>query len=465
VLVLVIVAAVLGVTRPWRGGESDTGGGQAAPTAPASRAPLAAVLNSIAGDAQTPTEQSVAAVLQPLLTNGGLGGHVTVNVVDVSSGTQLYGSGEDEPTTPASTMKLATAISALAVRGPAYQIPTRVVAGAQPGEVVLIGGGDPTLAAGATPAYPGAAKLSDLAAQVKRALNEVAPAKVIVDSSLFTGAKASPQWDPSDVSDGQVSNITALMTDGARTDPKRSGTPAPRYGSPDLAAGRSFAKLLGLPTSAVARGSAPAGAGGAGSGAPAPAASGAASAEPGTLLGEVKSPPLVRILEAMLSSSDNVIAEMMARQVALATGRPASFDGGAMAVLDTLEKLGVPTEGAHIVDGSGLSSSDKLTPKLLTAILTIAASPDQPQLHGLFTGLPVAGYSGTLINRYRDDDSESGAGLVRAKTGTLTGVSALAGLVIDSSGRLLAFALMADQAQGGADEALDKIAAALAGRT
>ena len=451
------MAAVLGVTRPWQSGDSSTGG-QAAPSALGSQAPLAPVLDGVASDAPAPTDQAVAAALQPLLTGGGLGSHVTVDVVDVSSGAQLFGSGEDEPTTPASTMKLATAVSALAVRGPAYQISTRVVAGEQPGEVVLIGGGDPTLAAGSTPAYPGAAKLSDLAAQVKRALNGVAPTKVLVDSSLFTGAKASPHWAPNDVSDGQVSNITALMTDGGRIDPTHSGSPASRYSSPDMAAGRSFAKLLGLPNSAVVRGSAPAGTG---SGTPAPDASGAASAAPGTLLGEVKSPPLVRILETMLSSSDNVIAEMMARQVALATGRPASFDGGAAAVLDTLQKLGVPTDGAHIVDGSGLSSSDKLTPKLLTAILTTAAGPDQPQLHGLFTGLPVAGYSGTLTNRYHDDDSDGGAGLVRAKTGTLTGVNTLAGLVTDSSGGLLAFAVMADEAQS-ADEALDKIAAALA---
>ena len=312
----VIVAAVLGVTRPWQSGDSSTGG-QAAPSALGSQAPLAPVLDGVASDAPAPTDQAVAAALQPLLTGGGLGSHVTVGVVDVSSGAQLFGSGEDEPTTPASTMKLATAVSALAVRGPAYQISTRVVAGEQPGEVVLIGGGDPTLAAGSTPAYPGAAKLSDLAAQVKRALNGVAPTKVLVDSSLFTGAKASPHWAPNDVSDGQVSNITALMTDGGRIDPTHSGSPASRYSSPDMAAGRSFAKLLGLPNSAVVRGSAPAGTG---SGTPAPDASGAASAAPGTLLGEVKSPPLVRILETMLSSSDNVIAEMMARQVATRIG-------------------------------------------------------------------------------------------------------------------------------------------------
>ena len=163
----------------------------------------------------------------------------------------------------------------------------------------------------------------------------------------------------------------------------------------------------------------------------------------------------------MLTESDNDMAESLAHLAGAELTGTGSFESGGEATAIAIKSMGVPTEGLVSVDGSGLSSSDKLTPKLLTAILTTAAGPDQPQLHGLFTGLPVAGYSGTLTNRYHDDDSDGGAGLVRAKTGTLTGVNTLAGLVTDSSGGLLAFAVMADEAQS-ADEALDKIAAALA---
>ena len=96
---------------------------------------------------------------------------------------------------PASTTKLITAATVLAARGPAYRIATRVVAGSAPGEVVLVGGGDPTLAINATGSYPGAARLDLLAAQVKKALGGTAPTKVTVDTSLFPGPVYGPGWD------------------------------------------------------------------------------------------------------------------------------------------------------------------------------------------------------------------------------------------------------------------------------
>ncbi len=87
---------------------------------------------------------------------------------DVATGEALYDRGADRATVPASTTKLVTAATVLATRGPAYRIPTRVVAGANPGEVVLVGGGDPTLSIGAKGYFPGAARLDLLAAQVKK---------------------------------------------------------------------------------------------------------------------------------------------------------------------------------------------------------------------------------------------------------------------------------------------------------
>jgi D-alanyl-D-alanine carboxypeptidase/D-alanyl-D-alanine-endopeptidase (penicillin-binding protein 4) len=95
-----------------------------------------------------------------------------------------------------------------------------------------------------------------------------------------------------------------------------------------------------------------------------------------------------------------------------------------------------------------LSTDNRLTPALLTAIFALAASADHPELHSLFSGLPVAGYSGTLKDRYVDKATRGASGLLRAKTGSLTAVSALAGTVVDADGRTLAFALMVDQYPG-----------------
>ena len=181
------------------------------------------------------------------------------------------------------------------------------------------------------------------------------------------------------------------------------------------------------------------------------------------LLGQVRSAPLARIVEQTLLPSDNVLAEMLARQVALAQHRPASFAGSAAAVRAALGRLGLDVAGDGLVDGSGLSTADRLSPALLVSLLRAAASAQHPELHPLFAGLPVGGYDGTLDGRYRTGAASAAAGAVRAKTGTLTGVSTLAGVVQTRSGRLLGFAFLADRVPSvrDAEAALDLAAAAL----
>src|SRR2546423_8750693 len=106
----------------------------------------------------------------------------------------------------------------------------------------------------------------------------------------------------------------------------------------------------------------------------------------------------MRIVEEMLRTSDNTVAETLARQVALARNQPASFAGAGTAVSAVLGELGLPTAGVRTADGSGLSFDDRLSAQLLTGILGLAARPDQAKLHGLFTGPPGAGYSRTLAH-------------------------------------------------------------------
>jgi D-alanyl-D-alanine carboxypeptidase/D-alanyl-D-alanine-endopeptidase (penicillin-binding protein 4) len=401
------------------------------------------VLGGLDGDAPPPSASGVASRIQSLLGDGRLGGHVTASVVDVVSGDVLYDREGSGAVVPASTAKLFTAAAVLRARGPGYRIPTRAVAGATPGEVVLIGGGDPTLAAGSPSSYPGAARLDKLAAQVKTALNGATPSRVLVDSSLYVGSTLGPGWFAQDAKDGFIGHITALSTDGARRNPKQIKPPASRYPQPDLAAGQIFARALGV--SSVAFGHAPADA---------------------QELGHVLSPPISRLVEMMLSDSDNMIAEGLARQVALAHRAPASFEGAAGATRDVLAEAGLPVDGYGLVDGSGLSHQNKVSARLLTGLLASAASPDHPELRSIVSGLPVAAYSGTLSDRYHGSgNGGSAAGVVRAKTGTLSGVNSLAGLAVDADGRLLAFAVVADASGNNAlsvQAALDRVAAAIA---
>src|SRR6185437_14449179 len=236
---------------------------------------------------------------------------------------------------------LVTATTVLATRGSTYRLATAAASGANPGEVVLVAGGDPTLSIGAGGSYAGAARLDDLAQQVKTSLGDVKPTKVIYDESLFTGDVLGPSWDPDTATGGYGSPITALMTDGARVNPKRVTGGTQRYAKPDLAAAQAFARLLGVAVQSVVPGKKPDGA---------------------KELGRVESAPLLRIVEFMLAESDNVVAEMMARQVAIAKGQPASFAGAAAAMKATLEQLGVPTGGYGLQDGSGLSRAGRLSP-------------------------------------------------------------------------------------------------------
>jgi D-alanyl-D-alanine carboxypeptidase/D-alanyl-D-alanine-endopeptidase (penicillin-binding protein 4) len=445
-LALVSVLVLAGGSAVARSGMWNRSDGAPAEAAsfpvPGLRVTPSAVLAADDGAGPAPTPAALARELAPLLADRRLGTSVSASVVDAETGDVLLDRRAGVSVAPASTTKIVTATAVLAAVGPGRRLATRAVAGAAPGDVVLVGGGDPTLAAGAAGTYPGAARLDRLAVQVKEAVTKAAratPRRVVVDAGLFSGPTTGPGWDADIVTAGFGAPVTALTTDGGRRSPRTDV----RNTAPDLAAGRAFARALGLPASAVVRGTAAAGA-----------------AE----LGSVWSPSMLSMVEYLLTHSDNALADTLVRQVALARGMPASFAGAADAVRLTLADLGLAAAAAGVADGSGLSRANRLTTSLLTSVLALAESPAHPELRGVLTGLPVARYSGTLADRFAG--SPTAGGLVRAKTGTLSGVSALAGALLDGGGRRLTFAVVADGVPAGgkdaAERALDRIAAALA---
>ncbi|MFG2937913.1 D-alanyl-D-alanine carboxypeptidase/D-alanyl-D-alanine-endopeptidase [Streptomyces sp. NPDC048282] len=380
---------------------------------------------------------AVTDVLKPLLADAALGRTRTAVVVDVATGGRLYGSGADTALTPASTTKIATAVAALHALGPDHRLTTRVALEPGTREVVLVGGGDPTLTAHKD--AEGWASLRTLATETAKSLTARGIKQITLsyDTTLYAGSDLHPIG----VNDN-LARVSPLMADEGRTDDSTEG-PVTRVSDPAADAARKFAGFLqaaGIKTSS-------------------PGTSKASSRA--ATLATVSSPPLSSIVERMLTNSDNDIAEALARQTALASGRPASFDGGAAAIAAQLTRLGLPMTGASFHDGSGLNRDDRLTANLLTALLAKAADADRPGLRPVLTGLPVAGFTGTLTSRYGD----GAAGVVRAKTGTLTGVNTLAGTVVDKDGRLLAFAFLTSDTTSPeeAQAALDRTATALAG--
>jgi serine-type D-Ala-D-Ala carboxypeptidase/endopeptidase (penicillin-binding protein 4) len=419
--------------------------GLAVPAANAPLTPPGPVLGDDVGTAAVPSPAGVARVLGPQLADPRLGGRVGAQVLDVTTGAVLLDRGGATAATPASVSKLLTAAALLSVRDADDRLTTRLVAGAKPGQVVLVGGGDPTLSgagAGTPTMFPEAARVVDLLARAR--LGKASKiTSIAVDSGVFAGDRLAQGWDPADVDGGFVAPVTGLMLDAGRLQPPAD---QPRSQDPDLAAGRVLAARLGLPETAVVRGAAP------------PRAK---------VLATVESPTLARIVESMLLRSDNVTAEALARQVAIEEHLPATFQGAAQAVKQVLTRVGVNTAGIAMVDGSGLSTQDRIPPAALVSLLRTAVSVDHPALHALVPGLPVGGYDGTLDDRFGPGATAGGAGTVRAKTGTLTGVSSLAGVVTDKDGRVLVFAIMADQVPSGgtlgAEAALDEAVSALAG--
>ncbi|MFI5678562.1 D-alanyl-D-alanine carboxypeptidase/D-alanyl-D-alanine endopeptidase [Streptomyces cellulosae] len=423
------------------GGADHDGAPGTAAGAPRPAPSAASVLAALGGGADTvtsaPTGQGLSAVLGPLLKDAALGTRRGAVVVDVASGRRLYGTGADVPLTPASTTKIATAVAALTALGADHRLTTRAALEPDTGELVLVGGGDPTLTARQD--AEGWASLRTLADRTAAALKKRGLHKVTLsyDTTLYAG----PRLHPIGVNEN-LAPVTALMADEARTDDSASG-PALRVSDPEADATRRFAAFLkadGIRTTAPG---------------PSKATNRAES------LATVSSPPLSALVERMLTNSDNDIAEALARQTALASGERADFAGAGKAVTDRLKQLGLPLKGARFHDGSGLDRADRLTANLLTALLVTAGDRSHPGLRTVLTGLPVAGFTGTLISRYTD----GAAGIVRAKTGTLSGVNTLAGTVVDQDGHLLAFAfLTADTTDpGAAQSALDRTATALAG--
>ena len=411
--------------------------------APLPPAPVSLSMKGVGADGKPATAAGVRAVLAGPAANGLLAPLAGL-VVDPVAGTALWNQGETTPQTPASTIKVLTAAAALLALDHTARFSTKVVRGAQPGSVVLVGGGDPTLSslpAGQPTVYAGAPTMDDLAAQVRASGGQVT--QVQYDVSRYAGPGTAPGWDPSDVPNGYVAPIAPVMLDGGRADPTKYDTP--RTPAPAEVAARALAQRLGVP--AVAAG----------------------AASPGAeVLGEVRSAPVDQLVENLMQISDNVLAETMAREVAKARGLEPSFAGAAQAVRDVLTENGFDLSTSTIVDASGLSPNDKVPAKLLVDVLVAAAKPDASdpktaKLRPLLTALPVAGGSGTLATRY-EQWGAGGRGWVRAKTGTLTAVNTLAGVVVDADGRLLVFAFMSLSPEPNntlVRGALDEMAAAL----
>jgi serine-type D-Ala-D-Ala carboxypeptidase/endopeptidase (penicillin-binding protein 4) len=347
--------------------------------------------------------------------------------------------------TPASTTKLLTAAAALETMSAGRRFETTVQR--QGGTLVLVGGGDPLLQRAPDPdvSYPTErADLRTLARLVARQLGEgprPARFRLRYDTGLFSGPEVNPRWRADYIPDNVISPITPLWADQGRV----PGGLGAREDDPALAAAQVFADHLRDAGVRVRR----------------PVQGSAADGSP--VVGRVRSAPLGAITQHVLETSDNEAAEVLLRHVALAQGLPGSSAAGVRATRAVLERLGVRFPGARWYDGSGLSRRNRLAVATLIDVLVVALG--RPRLATVTAGLPVAGFNGSLSDRF-DVASDPGLGRVRAKTGTLTGVSGMAGVIRTREGGAMLYAAVADRVRETdtlwARARLDRISAALA---
>ena len=358
-------------------------------------------------------------------------------VVVRQEGQDLFAKDPDEPLVPASVQKLATAHAALSALGPEHTYRTVAIAATEPaggvlqGDLYLLGGGDPLLATddyapllvaeGAEPTL-----LDDLAADLTAGGLTLINGGVIAIEDRYDTETTVESWPESWVEAGSVGTLNpAALNQGYRTQPGISTTaglaPEPE---PALRTAVLFDDMLEARSVRI------------------PQRPGVA--QPGTdfenfvELGSISSAPLGSHLRYLLTESDNTTAEMVLKEVGLAwTGTGSTLDG-ALAVLEVLATdAGRPILVFPPVDGSGLSPDNRLTCRQVSDILEIGG-PDGT----LASYLPTVAVSGTLEDRFGDSDA---VGRVRAKTGTLPGVSSLAGFATGADGRPITFAVILNE--------------------
>ncbi len=329
-------------------------------------------------------------------------GRTAAVAVDLSTGNVVFAHNGSVPVAPASNEKLPVAWAALTRLGPGYRFHTEVygngrqVGSTFEGSLVLKGFGDPTLAT---------ADLRRLAAKVYASGIRRVTGRVLGDESFYDDRRDVSGWKSSFVGI-ETPPLSALVVDRAK------GWPAL---SPPLLASRAFREAL------VARGIRVDGRHGLGR-----------ASERAPLIASDISVRLARVLKAMNRDSDNFTAEMVLKQLGATAGKSGTSAAGASVVRATMRDAGIPVAGVRLVDGSGLSSLDRLTAGSLVAVIEAALA--DPAVRGPFlSSLAIAGRTGTMVRRLPDL-----AGVLRGKTGTTSIASSLSGLI----GTRYAFAIL-----------------------
>lgn len=401
------------------------------------------VLNPVnLSSAPTPSPLGIEAAFKGILKKKEIGSNFGISVVDTGSGREVYSKNSMSGIIPASTTKILTGVSVLTAYGDDHRLTTPVVRGSTPNELVIVGSGNPLLINGSNGNRSAFGEtLQRLAKRTAKSLkatdSPTTAYSIRFDDSLFTGPSEAPSWQPNYVSDMVVGKISALSS--RKNDDPFNGVPK---GAADTA--KDFAKLLrdqGVKTSSKV--------------------SKTTANRDAEVLGEIQSAPLTVLTQQMMELSDNTTAEALAHLAGAKLVGSGSFTGGAQAAKQVLTELGIETTGLELNDGSGLSRKNRISARTLSQTMSAVAQNQNTSIWAAGSTLPVAGLTGTLRLRFVTQSTQAGRGVVRGKTGSLSEVVTLSGLVTTRSGGVLAYTFLSDKATYDARNVWDKAATAL----
>lgn len=362
-------------------------------------------------------------------------GSASLMVSDLETGEVLVSRGADEARVPASNFKLLTDYVLLRAVEPTSRFSTSFVAEGK--TLTLVAGGDTLLSTGEsdpdlTVGRAGLLTLTNRAVEALAEQGGKGEYTVNLDTSIYQGDALNPTWHEDDIAADFVTGVRPLAF-YSHYSPAADGKPSTQR--PQDAAAQVHEEALAQLNSAgkkhgisfVLGGEEPA----------------SAAAE---TIATVESATAAEQAAYMMQESDNMLAEVLARNAALARGAEGSIAGARETILEVLTEDGVNTEGLQIVDFSGLSLENRVTAQTLLEITERIVEGEQGADAAL-NGFPIAGGTGTLAGRFDDSAEHPAQGYARAKTGTLNSVIALSGYTTNSSGRVLLFSIITNDVE------------------
>lgn len=326
--------------------------------------------------------------------------HAAVVVIDLATGRRVAELHPDSLMVPASVMKAVTIGALLEKTGIDFRYKTTLSAtgnirdGVIEGNLLITGGGDPSLNSSAEP------KCADFISECVDALKSRGITRITgdieVDQSIFPAPATPPSWAAADLKCSYGAGCFGLNFEnnkfGKSSNPNPAGTLVKRLRSALAAAGIEVE-------------------------------GGKSKSERYITLLTHESAPVDEIMRSCMMRSDNLFAEAMLRTLAMVSGRPATAPEGAALSEMTWRKKGLDTKRLHQIDGSGLSRENRMTASFLADVLSeMSGNVDYVSF------FPLAGAEGTLRSFLKDTELDQ---YIAMKTGSMNGIQCYAGYKLD----------------------------------